>query len=130
MNWITQVKRLAIYLRDGMACAYCGESVEAGARLTLDHIRPHVKGGTNHEHNLVTACERCNKSKNGRSLTKFAEALAAYLNHGVTPEAIIRQVMECSRRPLVQCVLQAKLLIEARGSVAKVLALHLSTLDA
>lgn len=31
MNWIRKDKRLAIYMRDGMACVYCG--------LTLDHLK-------------------------------------------------------------------------------------------
>ena len=28
MNWLPKARRLAIYLRDGLACAYCGASVE------------------------------------------------------------------------------------------------------
>ena len=66
MNWITQKKRLAIYLRDGLACAYCGASVETGAQLSLDHLIPHSEGGTNHESNLVTCCSRCNSSRGAR----------------------------------------------------------------
>jgi 5-methylcytosine-specific restriction endonuclease McrA len=42
MNWIRQEKRLAIYLRDGLACGYCGDSVENGAKLSLDHLKPHI----------------------------------------------------------------------------------------
>ena len=49
MNWIRQDKRLAIYLRDGLACAYCGHSVESGASLSLDHLKPASKDGCNHE---------------------------------------------------------------------------------
>ena len=54
MNWIRQEKRLAIYLRDGMSCAYCGASVEGGAQLSLDHVKPHSRGGSNAAANLVT----------------------------------------------------------------------------
>src|SRR5438128_11454104 len=32
MNWIRPEKRLALYLRDGLACCYCGEAVEDGAK--------------------------------------------------------------------------------------------------
>jgi len=39
MNWIRKEKRLAIYLRDGLACGYCGQSIEDGAKLTLDGER-------------------------------------------------------------------------------------------
>ncbi|KKK72946.1 hypothetical protein LCGC14_2898780, partial [marine sediment metagenome] len=33
MNWIRPEKRLAIYLRDGLACCYCGATVEDGTKL-------------------------------------------------------------------------------------------------
>ena len=33
-NWIRPEKRRALYLRDGLACVYCGDSLEDGARLT------------------------------------------------------------------------------------------------
>ena len=58
MNWIRKEKRLAIYLRDGLACCFCGEGVEDGAKLTLDHLTPHSHGGTNGAENLATACHR------------------------------------------------------------------------
>jgi hypothetical protein len=47
MNWIRQEKRLAIYLRDGLACCWCGFTVEDGVRFTLDHIVPRQMGGGN-----------------------------------------------------------------------------------
>ena len=47
MNWIKPAKRLALYLRDGLACAYCGDGIEDGIRLTLDHLTPHSLGGSN-----------------------------------------------------------------------------------
>ena len=37
-------KRLAIYLRDDMACIYCGIGIEEAGTLTLDHVRPHSQG--------------------------------------------------------------------------------------
>src|SRR5262245_14698893 len=80
MNWCRQSTRLAIYLRDGMACVWCGTAVEDGARLTLDHVKPHSQGGTNAPANLMTACERCNKSRGARSVAVFAKSVAAYLN--------------------------------------------------
>ena len=45
MNWLRPEKRLAIYIRDGLACAYCGEGIEDGATLTLDHLIPTCKAG-------------------------------------------------------------------------------------
>lgn len=122
MNWISQKKRLAIYLRDGLSCAWCGESVETGVKLTLDHVVPHCQGGTNKESNLVTCCKRCNDSRGKRSLTVFAGAVAGYLNHGLTAKVIRAHVVNCARRELKSHLAEASAMIERRGSASKVLA--------
>lgn len=119
MNWIRQEKRLAIYLRDGLACVYCGDSAEKGATLTLDHLTCHSNGGSNHESNLVTACMRCNSSRGTRSVRGFCKAVAAYVNHDITAESIEAHVRRCARRVLN--VSEAKRLMERRGSAAAVL---------
>lgn len=120
MNWCRQSTRLAIYLRDGLACAYCGHSVEDGATLSLDHVTPVSKGGGNQATNLVTCCARCNSSRGNRSVADFAGAVAGYLNHGATADEIIRHVRNTTRRALPRA--EARKLIERRGSVASVLA--------
>ena len=97
-KWIRPEKRLALYLRDGMACAYCGATVEDGAMLTLDHVKPHSKGGDNSAGNLVTCCKRCNSSRGNRSLAAFCRGVAEYLNHGCTAEQIEAHVHNCRRR--------------------------------
>jgi len=122
MNWITQQKRLAIYLRDGMACAWCSKGVEDGIILSLDHLKPHNNGGSNHESNLVTCCKFCNTSRNTRSMAAFAKGVATYVNHGVKAEQILKHVRNTSARSLAPFIVQAKELIERRGSVAKVMA--------
>src|SRR5215475_3670258 len=100
MNWLTPKKRLAIYLRDGLACAYCGRSIEDEARLTLDHLTPHSLGGSNAAGNLVTACLICNSSRGARSWTQFARSVANYLDHDVTPQAIRQHILRCIARDL------------------------------
>ena len=40
-------------------CAYCGSR----ENLTVDHIRPLIKGGTNAFWNLQTLCDECNVAK-------------------------------------------------------------------
>lgn len=62
-KWCRPSTRIAIYLRDGFACAYCGQSAEDGAKLTLDHVVACELGGDNAPTNLVTACLSCNSSK-------------------------------------------------------------------
>ena len=122
MNWIRQDKRLAIYLRDGLSCAYCGFSVEDGAQLSLDHIVPHSHGGDNSEKNLVTCCKKCNSSRGNRPMPDFAAAVAEYLDHGVKAPQIIRHIHTCLQRPLKEYRVEAKAMIARRGSAAKAIA--------
>lgn len=56
--------RSAIYERDGHKCQYCGST----RKLTIDHIVPKSKGGTDDWDNLVVACSSCNIKKGDRYL--------------------------------------------------------------
>jgi 5-methylcytosine-specific restriction endonuclease McrA len=122
MNWIRQDLRLAIYLRDGLACCYCGDAIENGAQLTLDHVKPHNLGGSNKPTNLVSCCHRCNCSRGKRSIEEFASATANYLNHNVKASDIVNHVKDCQTRNVKTFRIEAKKLIASRGSAAKVLA--------
>lgn len=119
MNWISQHKRLAIYLRDGLACCYCGAAVADGAQLTLDHLKPYSKGGSNDAQNLVTCCHRCNAARGNRSWTAFAKDTAQYLDHGIKGEDIIAHIRKCTRRGLN--VKEAFEMVSRQGSCFKVL---------
>ena len=55
--------RNRIYKRDGHSCVYCGSS----KNLTLDHVIPKSRGGTNDWTNLVTSCFKCNLKKANRT---------------------------------------------------------------
>lgn len=125
MNWIRQDKRLAIYLRDGCACMWCGQGAEDGVVLSLDHIKPADDGGSNSERNLVTACVSCNTRRGKRSAEEFAHAVAEYVNHGVTPEDILAGIRSNTRRALRTYREEARALIQRRGSAARAMA-HLS----
>ncbi len=113
MNWIRPEKRLAIYLRDGLACCYCQATIEDGTKLTLDHIKPYSKGGSNEPTNLVTCCSRCNSSRGNRPWIKFAGAVAEYLNRGIKAGDIIGHIRNARRRALD--LTAAKELMERRG---------------
>lgn len=113
MNWIRPERRLAIYLRDGLACAYCGQCIEDEVKLTLDHVKPWIDGGSNANENLVTACLTCNSRRSDRRLEDFAAAVASYVNHGVTAADIIAHVDAVLTRPVD--VGAAKALIAKRG---------------
>lgn len=44
-------------------CWYCGRNVEDPKELTIDHIIPRSKGGTNDMDNIFMICKGCNSSK-------------------------------------------------------------------
>ena len=52
-----------VFERDGHACRYCG-SLE---RLTIDHVIPRSRGGSDDAGNLVVACKSCNSRKKDRT---------------------------------------------------------------
>lgn len=55
--------RNTVYQRDDHSCVYCG----CTDRLSLDHLFPLSRGGSNNLPNLVTACLPCNISKGDRT---------------------------------------------------------------
>lgn len=59
---VSPLRRQNIYARDGNRCVNCG----ATELLTLDHIVPRSKGGTNRSENLQTMCRDCNQAKANR----------------------------------------------------------------
>lgn len=118
-KWCRPSTRLAIYLRDGMACVYCSDSLEDGVQFQLDHVVPHSKGGSNDPSNLVTACSRCNASRGNRSVSKFARAVADYLNGGVQADDIVRHVRNCRNRQLPRE--EARSILTRRGTVRNAL---------
>lgn len=56
--------RRSLLARDDFTCQYCGRK-DGG--LTLDHIIPKVRGGTDDWNNLVCCCTRCNNLKGNRT---------------------------------------------------------------
>lgn len=99
MNWISQHKRLAIYLRDGLACAYCGAGVETGIKLALDHIVPRSQPGSTHKAtNLITCCMKCNTARGDRDVSVFAARVAERI--GGEAQEIIGRVERQRTAPL------------------------------
>lgn len=96
MNWIRQDKRLAIYMRDGHACVYC----TTHERLTLDHVKPVSKGGTNEHTNLVTACLPCNAARGNKAVKQFA------------PDAVLR-IKQATRKSIKALRVEARAMLAA-----------------
>jgi hypothetical protein len=121
MNWIRKDLRLAISLRDGMACMWCGRTLEDGAQMSLDHIIPHSLGGKNGADNLVCSCSKCNSSRGNRDAEEFAYAVAEYLDHGITGKQIIAAIREHLETPIKSYRDEAKRIIARRPSWQKAL---------
>lgn len=64
--------RNSIYARDGHKCQYCG----ATRKLTIDHVIPKSKGGSDDWDNLVVACSSCNIKKGDKYLEQTGMKLA------------------------------------------------------
>lgn len=77
-KWISKLARRAIYLRDGFACQYCGRDLHAAPaeEVTLDHLDPRAStlcpDARRNPRRLVTACRRCNSSRQDKPWTQFA----------------------------------------------------------
>lgn len=102
-HWIRAERRLAIYLRDGLACVWCRRGIETHdeLRLSLDHLKTNRDGGSNESANLVTACTECNSARAHRSVKAWARSLAALLTAGITdPDEFERYARACARRPV------------------------------
>lgn len=59
------ISRKNILMRDQHTCQYCNREFGA-AELTLDHVVPRSRGGSNTWENLVACCLRCNNRKGDR----------------------------------------------------------------
>jgi 5-methylcytosine-specific restriction endonuclease McrA len=57
------LSKINILKRDNFTCAYCGAKND----LTVDHILPRSRGGSNTWENLVTCCGKCNSKKNNKT---------------------------------------------------------------
>lgn len=68
--WIRPVKRLSIYIRDSFQCCYCNVSLKCAAPsdITLDHLIPVSKMGSNESTNLITSCRACNSARGNKAL--------------------------------------------------------------
>lgn len=59
-----RLSRREVFIRDRHTCQYCGRQ---SRRLTLDHVLPRSRGGEHSWTNIVSACDRCNHRKAGRT---------------------------------------------------------------
>ncbi len=75
-RWASKVPLLL--MRTHGRCIYCGEVLKFSGNykrgeplLTIDHVVPRSKGGSNDIENLVPSCNRCNSNKSDLNSEDF-----------------------------------------------------------
>jgi hypothetical protein len=106
-KWIRPQKRLAIHDRDGWVCVYCGWSPDElspvplpgryANHLTIDHVKPVDAGGTNDATNLITACHRCNSSRQNKTPRRWYAMLRG---RGVDTRLVQARIRRLTKKPL------------------------------
>jgi hypothetical protein len=66
---------LRIYNSGLWCCVYCGRRCQCSPgepnNMTLDHVVPLSRGGTNDRWNIVPACPECNQAKDSQELSTW-----------------------------------------------------------
>jgi len=81
-------RRLVILARDRNACVYCTAALSEDT-FVLDHLLPVARGGTNRKHNLVAACELCNRRRSELEPVQFLRE--NYRQQLLSQEEFLRQ---------------------------------------
>lgn len=68
-NEFSKEKRKEIYKKDGNCCVYCNSKKD----LTIDHMTPELRGGTNDISNLQTVCRKCNSDKRNMTHDEYVK---------------------------------------------------------
>jgi len=83
----------AIVQRDAYTCQYCNV-----ARATeIDHVQPWIQGGPTIASNLVAACQRCNRSKGGRTPIEWEMAKR---RQAAQVTSLLKPAVKVRRRPI------------------------------
>ena len=89
-----KLSKKEVFLRDKFTCQYCGKKAHD---LTLDHVIPRRQHGAHTWENVVTACNRCNLHKAGRT------PVEAKMRLGKTP---------CAPDPNPYLILQNRVILD------------------
>lgn len=90
------MKRQEIFNKYKGHCAYCGCKLKMKT-MTVDHLKPQSKGGTNTIDNLVPACSKCNATKADDDIELLRIALA-WPTLNVTQLQSFRKVRKAAKK--------------------------------
>jgi 5-methylcytosine-specific restriction endonuclease McrA len=74
-------RKKAIFNRDSWQCQYC-QTLLHRSSVTIDHVYPRSRGGSNSWKNCVTSCKSCNRKKGSKTP---AEAGMSLLKQPIEP---------------------------------------------
>ena len=86
--------RKNILHRDSHSCQYCGYK---GAKLSIDHVFPRSRGGSDNWENVTTACLTCNVLKGDRTPKEANMTLKKSPNIGVADCTSVKAAPAASR---------------------------------
>lgn len=69
ISWSSSIREYVKERENAEECIYCGRKKD----LTLDHILPRSRGGSDSPENAVWVCKSCNSSKGDRRLYEWYE---------------------------------------------------------
>ncbi|RKD32105.1 HNH endonuclease [Thermohalobacter berrensis] len=97
--------KLYIYNRDNKECFFCGKKLKF-KQITLDHLLPLSKGGTNDIFNLVTSCKKCNKIKGNSILKGIDKIILELFMQAVKDNKIIGKGLNIDNNTLKEQLLE------------------------
>lgn len=92
---MTPLDRLSFFIRDGLACVFCGAGAETFTHLRIAPVRPNKPSVAG---NVVTVCLRCYKARGDRSVLSYSRSVAEFLGGGIAAADIRRHVHRSARR--------------------------------
>lgn len=76
----TLYEKQVIYAKCNGKCSICGKPVKF-KKMTIDHIMPLSRGGTNDIKNLQLACKRCNSMKSNMTMDDMMGQISEILKY-------------------------------------------------
>jgi hypothetical protein len=77
---ISSDKKHKVFMKTFYHCGYCGKIINEPSDLTLDHMKPKAKGGTDEMNNLIGCCKSCNQMKSDKTMEEYRKELIKAVN--------------------------------------------------
>ena len=88
-------------MENGARCVYCGSK----ENLTIDHLFPRIKGGTDNVENLVCCCKSCNSSKGKKDLMAWFNERGQFPNLMVLRRYLKLVYLQCKNLGIMEKLL-------------------------